>query len=57
MPVTLSIDWTSRAVCAVTPDGTGITFIGVGYCHLYANQPGDAEWNAASIPQTIQVNA
>jgi len=50
LPVLLTIDAVSAAVCAI--DADTVTFIGEGVCTIDANQSGDADY--ASAPQVQQ---
>jgi hypothetical protein len=49
LSVSLSVDPSASSVCAVS--GATVTFIGVGNCTVDADQPGDANWNAAARVQ------
>jgi hypothetical protein len=49
LPVTLTIDATSAAVCSLS--GSTVSFIGEGTCRSDANQPGNGEYNAAPQEQ------
>ncbi len=50
LPVTFTIDATATAVCSIA--GSTVSFTGVGTCVIDANQPGNANYNAA--PQVQQ---
>lgn len=50
LPVALSIDASAGSVCSIS--GSSVTFVGAGTCVVNANQPGNANWNAA--PQVQQ---
>jgi len=50
LPVTLTIDASAAAVCSIA--GSTVSFIGAGTCVIDANQPGNANYNAA--PQVQQ---
>src|SRR5207253_1254415 len=50
LPVTFTIDATATSVCSIA--GSTVSFIGVGTCVIDANQPGNANYNAA--PQVQQ---
>jgi hypothetical protein len=50
LPVTFTIDASAVSVCSLA--GSTVSFIGAGTCVINANQPGDANWNAA--PQVQQ---
>ncbi|HZX90654.1 MAG TPA: hypothetical protein VFE67_08430 [Rudaea sp.] len=54
LPVALSIDASSSAVCAIDASGSGsqVSFIGAGTCKINANQVGNGNYNAA--PQAQQ---
>ncbi len=55
LPVTLTIDATSAAVCAIDLSGN-VSFIGPGSCTIDANQHGDATYMAApQVQQTFAV--
>ncbi len=50
LPVALTIDASATSVCTIA--GSTVSFIAVGTCVIDADQPGDANWNAA--PQVQQ---
>ena len=50
LPVAFTIDATATSVCSIS--GSTVSFIGVGTCVIDANQPGNANYNAA--PQAQQ---
>ncbi|HEY3567646.1 MAG TPA: Ig-like domain-containing protein [Thermoanaerobaculia bacterium] len=50
LTVIFTIDATATSVCSIS--GSTVSFIGAGTCVIDANQPGDANWNAA--PQVQQ---
>jgi hypothetical protein len=50
LAVTFTIAPSASAICTIA--GSTVSFIGVGTCLVNANQPGDANWNAA--PQVQQ---
>jgi len=55
LPVTFSIDASASSVCSIA--GSTVSFLSVGTCVINANQPGDANWNAASqAQQSFPVN-
>ena len=55
LPVTLTIDPSASAVCSIS--GSTVSFIGTGTCVINANQPGNANYNAApQVQQSFQVN-
>jgi hypothetical protein len=49
LPVTLTIDPSASAVCSIS--GSTVSFIGAGTCVIDANQPGNANYNAATQVQ------
>ncbi|MEO8503276.1 MAG: Ig-like domain-containing protein [Acidobacteriota bacterium] len=49
LPVTLTIDASASSVCSIA--GSTVAFIGFGTCVIDANQPGDANYNAATQVQ------
>jgi hypothetical protein len=56
LPVTFTIDPAASTVCAIA--GTSVSFIGAGTCIIDADQPGDANWNAAPrVQQSFAVSA
>jgi hypothetical protein len=54
LPVTLTIDASSSAVCTIS--GGVVTFDATGDCVIDAEQPGDADWDPAPrVQQTVAV--
>jgi hypothetical protein len=53
LPVGLSIDASSSAVCTIGGSGSGsqVSFIGAGTCKINANQAGNGNYNAAAQAQ------
>src|SRR5579862_2791032 len=49
LPVALSVDGSSAAVCSLS--GSAVSFQGVGTCTVDADQAGDADYNAAAQAQ------
>jgi len=50
LPVAFTIDASATSVCSIS--GSTVSFIGAGTCVIDANQPGNANYNAA--PQVQQ---
>jgi uncharacterized protein YodC (DUF2158 family) len=58
LPVTLTIDATSTAICSLSgsTSGSAVSFLAAGTCVIDANQAGDANYNAApQVQQSVPV--
>ena len=56
LPVVFSIDAGASAVCSIS--GGTVSFLGAGTCVIDADQPGDANWNAAPrVQQSFAVTS
>ncbi|HEY3529979.1 MAG TPA: sigma-70 family RNA polymerase sigma factor [Nocardioides sp.] len=57
LPVTLTVDETTSAdVCTLSDDESTVSFVGAGSCVIYADQPGNADYQqGARVTQSTEV--